>query len=194
MFPEHKFTLAYEYGKYKFFIPHKSSEYHTRRYVELIKQEHYNSAGGNKEVFARIAESLKTLAVTHKDIVKLSQDVITLATQIEIRSKYPIDQHCCIRMGCIGTFLQYKDDRSQDIILEDPNDYNQFFQQKKEDLALSVPELYDFFLRMGIGLSQTYEELRKGLDVEAYISSRSIAIAELIKTMPPIPEPKSIKR
>lgn len=162
---------------YNFYIPAQTTEYHTSRLVEASNQQIYANAGANAEVFEAIADDIILRSNTQMNKETFRSDVAILANQIKYRKKYPVDQHCAIRMGAILSFIE--EDKDEPTFSEDPNKVQLLYQQRKETLAFDNPELYTFFLTWGSENIPIYKEhFATSIDME-YFSKRMDAIRSL---------------
>jgi hypothetical protein len=96
-------------------------------------------------------------------------DIGVLANEIKYRTKYPVDEHCAIRIGAVLSFIDG----------EDPDKYDVFWTRKKEELAMNNPEAYSFFLSWGISNTEPY---RKQFDTSIsldYFRNRQEALRSL---------------
>lgn len=159
--------------------------YHITRYQAATIQGLYASSGATKELTAAIYNHIKSIcneAHTKKDNAKF-MDINTLMDNLLYRHQYPIDGECLLRMGCIYLLLED----------EDPNDYQQFITQKKEnyctgkgapgapDYLPNDPDMYTFFLTWGQRFTHEYrEQLTHITDVAEYLQSRETALKGLI--------------
>lgn len=175
-----EYTLLLTHAGYNFFIPAQTTEYHTSRLVEASNQQIYANAGGNAEVFEAIANDIIFRANKQLNVDTFRTDAALLAQQIKYRKKYPVDQHCAIRMGAILSFIE--EDKETPVFSEDPNKMNLLFQQRKEELAFLHPELYTFFLTWGVENIPTYKEHFTTLTDMDYFSKRMATIRGLTPT------------
>lgn len=170
-----KYEEVFNAHGYTFYVPVNTMEgYHIRRYVELLNQESYNKIGGNKEVFDTLAKEGIERCNNMKNPQTFRTDQAALWNQIQARMKHPVDQHCAIRMGAIACFMEYTTEDGK-LVSEDPESYDVFFTQKKEQLALDYPEFYTFFLTLGIRNSPTYmEHFDTLIDPEYFIKREQV--------------------
>jgi len=161
------------------YIPAEGAAYHTSRYMAAGAQDIYSSAGATKELTGKIYKEIKRLcndAHSKKDISAL-MDINTWMDNLLYRHSYPIDELCSVRMGAIYSFMED----------EDPDTMHDLFTQKKVAFAMgnfeqgvrSDPELYTFFLSMGIVYTPAYRELSDITTDTDYFSRRSETIAAL---------------
>lgn len=152
------YELVHQAGKYRVYTPVNFQDgYHMSRYVEAINQQIYSNAGATRDVLESIMDEI--LARCNKELHpdNFRTDIAALANNIKYRLKYPVDQHCAIRMGAILSFMEYE---AQDgaTISEQPDKMEFHWLQKKVQLAMDMPELYSFFLTWGISNTPRYRE------------------------------------
>ena len=170
------FTLAIE-GELplKFYVPNDLSEgYHVSRFAAAQAQSIYSSAGATADVLNELMDKMIMLCNdTKKTQSTIRTDIGILASQIKYRTKYPVDEDCCLRMSAIYCFLEG----------EDPDKVSNDYTNKKVRLAKDHPELYTFFLHMGIEFTPEYRKLSQDLKDMDYFRSRE----EAIRSLTPIP-------
>lgn len=170
----------------KFYMPNDIvNGYHISRYQAGTIQGLYASSGATKELTAAIYQQIKKIcdeAHVKKDN-RAFMDINTLMDNLLYRHQYPIDGECLLRMGCIYLLLED----------EDPEDYQQFLTQKKEDYCKGRgivghkdylkpdPDMYSFFLTRGLMFTDGYREQLTGItDVQEYLQKRETALNGLI--------------
>jgi len=171
------FSLPIEGGEWiRFYIPNDNAEgYHASRYAAGQAQNIYSSAGATPEMLNALMDKMISLCNdTKKQTSTLRTDIGTLANQVKYRTKYPVDEDCCLRMSAIYCFMDG----------EDPNKCVNAWIDKKVRLAKEHPALYTFFLHMGIEFTPFYRELSKDLKDTAYLMTRSEAIRALTPSRP----------
>lgn len=173
---EYQRVFATPDDKYHFYQPTNIAQgYHHSRYVEAVNIAIYAKAGATKEVIQTIAEEIVTLCNNELRNPTLRTDVALLANQLLYRTKYPVDQHCAIRQGAVLCFMVDNTNQTE----ENPKTYSAFWQQRKEELAFAYPELYDFFLTLGISNIEEYKTHLDILNDEDYFKNRMMAIQSL---------------
>lgn len=130
------------------YIPADISQYHMSRYVQLQHQLIYANAGCTADRLEQIATEILTRCNQNGKIDTRLTDIGVLANEILYRLKYPVDEHCAIRIGAVLSFMDG----------ENPDKYELFYTQKKEELAHSNPEAYAFFLMWGISNIDRYRK------------------------------------
>jgi hypothetical protein len=140
------YSLQGTFNGINIYIPADISNYHMSRYVQLQHQLIYANAGTTSEELERIAgEILQRCNMTHKLDNRIT-DIGVLANQILYRIKHPVDEHCAIRVGAVLCFMED----------ENPDKYDIFYTRKKEELAMSNPDAYAFFLSWGVSNIEKY--------------------------------------
>lgn len=173
------YQLATTEGIYNIYIPVNPADgYHTSRYVEALNQRTYSEAGATKDVLAGVMDDMIGRCNKTIDTETLRTDIAALANSIKYRLKYPVDQHCAIRMGAILSMLEYEKDGA--LISEPADKCEIFWIQKKVDLAMDYPALYTFFLTWGLTNSANYNEALDTLNDSEYFSKRTEAIKSLL--------------
>lgn len=169
------YKLEAEHEQYHIYTPVNIMEgYSTSRYIQATNQQIYANAGATREILDQCMDEIILKCNLAENIRTTKTDIANLATSIKYRLKYPVDEHCIIRMGCTLSFLEY-DGQSE------PPEYNSVWQQKKESLAFSVPALYTFFLTWGhANLRQSLQAYDTLIGMN-YFQERDQAIRSLIE-------------
>lgn len=183
------YTLQKELGNVRIYTLTNTMELHTTRYVELLNQQIYSSSGANKDILEQTMNEILTRCNDMKNQKTFRTDVAALANSVLYRLKYPVDQHCAIRMGAMCCFYE-EDILNQDgsvysVLSEDKPQFDAFFQQKKEMLALSNPEWYSFFLSLGIVNTPQYNTLLDTLTDTDYFRKREETIQAILPSNQP---------
>lgn len=155
----------------KFYIPADVAQgYHISRYAAAQAQNIYSGSGATAEVLNSLMDSIIKLCNDGKKTTStIRTDIGILANQVKYRTKYPVDEDCCLRMAAIYTFIEG----------EDPNRVNNDWINKKVNLAKSNADLYTFFLHMGMIYTPSYRELSEVLKDSDYFQTRAEAIRGL---------------
>ena len=151
------FKLEGTFGKYRIYIPTDITQYHMSRYVQFQHQLIFAHAGATPEVFARIADEILNRCNLTVKLENRITDIGVLANEIKYRLKYPVDEHCAIRVGAILSFVEYTNEEGV-YHSENPDKYDIFYTKIKEDLAKSDPAAYSFFLSWGVSNIPKYRE------------------------------------
>jgi hypothetical protein len=179
--PQYELKLSLANGSIRIYTPVNSSDYHTSRYVECLNQQIYSSSGTTKETLEEVMnEILRRCNKQFEDTFRT--DIAALANSILYRLKYPVDQHCSIRMGCILSLLEYDIIENEEVrtISENPYKYELFWQQKKEQIAHDIPDAYAFFLTLGVANTEAYRPISDILSDSDYFSKREAEIRSLL--------------
>lgn len=164
-----EFKCEFEKGDVRIYIPAEVSAYHTQRYVAAMAQQIYSESGCTKDLLKSMMDNIITIC-NDKETRTAKTDIAVLANNIKYRLQYPVDEDCAIRMGAILSFME----------VEDPNTISDVWTKKKVELAHTDPEVYTFFLTLGIVNTPAYKEL---LDISIdmnYFSKRREALNGLL--------------
>lgn len=172
------YTLMESVDKYKIYIPSNETEYHMSRHVEATRQSIYAGAGANEEVINAHMEAIIDRCNMAMDLKTRTTDIAAIATALQYRTKYPVDQHCGVRMGCILSFLEVDEDGK--LISEDPNTTEIFWLQKKEKLAFDYPNLYSFFLTWGATNVRKWSGHLDTLEDREYLRNRMETLRSIL--------------
>ena len=143
--------------------------YHIERWVAVSSQHRYSESGATKKVLEEIMDEM--IRICEDDKIKtVRTNIAVLANNIKTRLKYPIDEDCAIRTGALLTFIEN----------EDPNKVDEFFTNKKIQLAHSNPEAYTFFLTTGLEFTKSYREQSDILIDTDYFRNRRTMLAGLL--------------
>lgn len=145
--------------------------YHMSRYVAAGAQNIYAAGGATRELLGAMMDKMLELCNDEKNVKHLRTDIATLANNIKYRLRYPVDEDCALRMGAIYTFAQG----------EDPNTTEDHWTARKlawakGDTAQGIPpdpELYRFFLSIGISSTPAWKEQQDTLSDLSYFRIRS---------------------
>ena len=138
----------------------------------------FASSGITEDTLAAHLDAMETIA-NQNNKANIATDLGTVINALRHRMKYPVDAHCGVRMGIALTFIEYQE-KGKDIIRENPDKVEYFFMQKKEDLAFKYPELYDFFLSLGISSIPRYNEAFDTLNALDYLAERKMKLREIL--------------
>lgn len=158
-----------------FYTPVNIAEgYHVSRYVAAQAQSMYASSGITPEILFQLMQRIKDGAEdAKKNKGNYISDTVVIANNIQYRTKYPIDEDICLRMSAIYLFMEG----------ENPDKVDDAWTKRKVTLAKDNPDLYTFFLTMGINATPRYRELSKALSsLGEYFQTRS----EALKALTPI--------
>lgn len=144
--------------------------YHISRYVSAQAQSAYAAAGITPEMLNALMDNVIALVNDEKKGKStLRTDIGVIANQIKYRTKYPVDEDVCLRMSAIYLLMDG----------EDPNKMQESWTKHKVSLAKENPDLYAFFLTMGIKFTPKYLELSEALNLGEYFQTRSEAIRSM---------------
>jgi len=156
----------------KLYMPVNTSDgYHLKRFVAAQAQDIYSRSGTTKELLVVMLNKMLDIVNDPKaDTRRIRTDIGTLCNNLLYRTRYPVDEDACIRMGAIYTFLDG----------EDPNDVNDLWTRKKVELAREDSIVYDFFIELGIRSTPSYREQLNILDDSEYFQNRRQALQGLM--------------
>jgi len=180
--PEYELKHECDGGKTRFYVPvNVATGYHTCRYVEALNQQIYAGAGATKETLQSVMDDIILRCNKQFDKDTFRTDIASLANSILYRLKYPVDQHCAIRMGAILTFIEYDviEDEVVRTYSEDPNKCEVSWLHRKERLAMNDSDAYAFFLQWGIVNTPSYKEASDTLNDSDYFLKREETIAAM---------------
>lgn len=156
----------------KLYMPQDAANgYHMSRYVAAGAQNIYAAGGATKDLLNAMMDKMLELCNDEKNIKSLRTDVATLANNIKYRLRYPVDEDCALRMGAIYTFAEG----------ENPDTTEDYWTVKKVAWAKGNtvqnippdPELYSFFLSIGIVSTPAWKELSDTLTDSNYFKIRT---------------------
>lgn len=169
------------------YTPADSTDYHMSRYVAAGAQEIYASCGATKELTGKMYAEMKRICDESHQSKSLSgyMQLNTLLDNLLYRHAYPVDELCALRMGAILSFLPD----------EDPEAIYDAHTRKKVALALGDldqsiqgdPELYAFFLTLGVVHTPAYTGLLATLIDSDYLARREQALRSLRPSSPELP-------
>lgn len=170
-----KYELKAQLGNYKVYLPTNTMEgYSTQRFVEAINQQIYSNAGANRDVLEQVMNIIVEKCNKEKVDNTLRTDISALANSILYRLKYPVDQHCAIRMGAILCFVE--EETETGVVSEPEEKIETVWLNKKVSLAFTSDEAYRFFLTLGIANTEKYKEHFDTLNDLEYFSKRMEAL------------------
>ncbi len=179
--PKYKEAFHSKVHNIKFYIPEDAANgYHMSRYVAAGAQNIYSSGGATKQLLGAMMDKMLELCNDEKSTKLLRTDIATLANNIKYRLKYPVDEDCALRMGAIYCFAEG----------ENPDATEDYWTAKKVawakgDATQNIkpdPELYSFFLSLGIAATPAWKELSSTLTDTNYFKNRTDQLNAL---MPP---------
>lgn len=144
--------------------------YHMSRYVAAGAQNIYAAGGATKDLLAAMMDKMLELCNDEKSVKTLRTDIATLANNIKYRLRYPVDEDCALGMGAIYAFAEG----------EDPDATEDYWTARKVawakgDVAQNIPpdpELYAFFLTIGITSTPAWKEQSGILTDSSYFKTR----------------------
>lgn len=156
----------------KLYMPQDAANgYHMSRYVAAGAQNIYAAGGATKELLGIMMDKMLELCNDEKSVKTLRTDIATLANNIKYRLRYPVDEDCALRMGAIYVFADG----------EDPDNTEDYWTSRKVawakgDASQNIapdPELYAFFLSIGITSTPAWKELSDTLTDSNYFKTRT---------------------
>lgn len=145
------------------------NSYHMTRYVEAQNQQIFASCGVTKDKLKAVTDEI--IRICNDESAKaVRTDVGALANMLQYAMKYPLEEQCAIRMGCVLSFIDG----------EEPNKVNQAKEQEKLSLALRNTDAYDFFLHWGLSNIPEYKTILDTLTNSDYFNQRKDTIRSLL--------------
>lgn len=181
--PKYKEVFHSTVHNIRFYMPADiANGYHMSRYVAAGAQNIYASGGATKDLLNRMMDKMLELCNDEKSVKTLRTDIATLANNIKYRLRYPVDEDCALRMGAIYCFV---DGENPDVT----EDYwtNRKITLAKGDAGQDIkpdPELYAFFLSIGVAYTPAWSEQSAILTDSNYFSQRR----EVLNALMPQPE------
>ena len=170
---EGKYKLVNEISGYRLYVPVSIEEgYHLSRFIQIQRQSMYASSGATPDVLRKCMDAILDICNMNGQVKHRFSDISGIANMIKYRLDYPVDEHCSIRVGALSCFIEW-DGADGAVVSENPNEVNQFFMDKKMGLAMSNPDMYAFFLTLGIGNTPTYKEHLNILEDSDYFQKRN---------------------
>jgi len=176
--PEFQEIFESKVHNQKFYMPSDiANGFHISRFVAAGAQDIFSNAGTTKDFLKMVAQQVKEWCNNGK-VTEIRTNIATLMDNLLYRLEYPVDEYCLLRMGAIFTFVED----------ENPNVVHDFWTQKKMLWALGDyerhlkpdPDLYAFFLSMGLQFTPSYRGL---LDISSnsnYLTERGIILNNLL--------------
>lgn len=146
--PSYQVVFTSKVHKIDFYAPVETAEYHMSRYVAAGAQNIYSAAGTTKDYLERVIDKMLDLCNNEKSKDRIRTDIGTLCNNLKARMKYPVDEDCAIRMGAIYSIMEH----------ENPDTVNATDTDRKVELAKADPELYAFFLTIGIQSTPSWKD------------------------------------
>lgn len=169
--PAYKEVFHSEVHNITLYMPEDvANGYHMSRYVAAGAQNIYAAGGATKDLLSAMMDKMLELCNDEKNVKNLRTDIATLANNIKYRLRYPVDEDCALRMGAIYTLAEG----------EDPEQTEDFWTNRKiawakGDATQQIapdPELYAFFLSIGIVSTPAWKELSDTLTDTNYFKAR----------------------
>lgn len=170
-----QYKIAFESEKVTLYMPVDLSDYHKSREVAMQAQERYSKGGISLEVLQATCNDALERINKQNSTDKLRTDMTVLWSNLLARTKEPVDELCAIRMGAMACFCED----------EDPDKVLPAFTDHKLRLAKEDPNLYAFFLDMGIAFTPSYSSLLRSLNMQDYLIAREQMLNQLtLQTAP----------
>lgn len=162
----------------KLYVPATDTDYHMSRYLAAGAQNIYSSSGATRDVLSAIADRVLSICnADKKQADTWRSDISTLMNNVKYRLQYPIDEDCAIRMGAIYCFMEE----------ENPDEMHDVYTRKKIAMAKgdpingipADPELYAFFLNLGVKSTQSWKEYETLLEDTDYFLNRQETLSSM---------------
>lgn len=173
---DYKVIFESEVHKIKFYAPIEGKDYHMSRYAAAGGQNVYSSVGIGKDLLSVMVDTM--LGWANNDKVKdIRTNLGVMCNNLKQRMKYPVDEECALRMGAILSIAQNE--------AHDKADY--YWITKKvawakgdfENNTDPDPELYAFFLTMGVEHTPAWTELKTDIINTEYFNQRRESLQAL---------------
>jgi len=152
-----------------FYSPTEIYGYHKSREMAMQEQDTYSRCGISKEVLQSFTDTLLSHANKQLNSDTLRTDIGVIANNIKYRMTTIVDQQCAIRMGALACMVEGEPhDRVVDA-----------WTQKKVRMANEHPDIYDFFLHLGIAFTPEYAAALRGLTAREYFQQRDQILSGL---------------
>lgn len=175
-------TVQTKEATYRIYTPVNVSDYHMIRHIEATKQATYAAAGANAEVVQAHLNAILDRCNQAQSFDNFKTDITSITNALLYRTKYPVDQHCGVRMGCILSFLEVEEGGK--VLSEDPTKADFIWQDRKEKLAFEHQQLYSFFLTWGAtNVPQWSDHLNTLKDME-YLLNRRQTLQSILGNLP----------
>ncbi len=156
------YEVAFTCGEHVFYKPIDITSYHKSRELAMAAQDQFSRSGIDPDTLQAFAQQLLDEANNTAQKDRLRSNVSVIATNLLLRLRNPVDELCAIRMGAIA--MIHAD--------EYPDVCNYAWLKRKMDLAQQHPDVYAFFLQMGLAFTPEYGNLLRGLTAEEYLTNR----------------------
>lgn len=164
---DYKLIFESKVHNIKFYAPNAERDYHMSRYAAAAAQNIYASSGLTKDLLERMIDKLLE-SVNQSNKTTLRSDVSTICNNMKYRLKYPVDEDCALRMGATFAIAQYEaSDRSDYVYLD-----KKVKMAKGDEDYTPDPDLYAFFLTMGIEHTPAWNKLDKNTLNTEYFKNR----------------------
>lgn len=163
-----KYSVVYDNG-IKLYAPVDPSGYHVSRFIEIQNQRIYAKMGCTSETLGAAIDQILEYCNSDKPVTSFRTDVGVLCNQIKYRMQFPLDHDLSIRLGALLCFMED----------ENPDEAKSVWLDKKLHMASENPELYSFFLLMGVSQYKGLIELPDISSIEEYLRQRQEAIQSL---------------
>lgn len=169
MSTDNKMVEVFESKGIKFYQP-ANGEYHLSRYVAAGAQNIFSACGITKTLLQTFMDKMIEMCNDEKSLKTLRTDIAIMCNNLLYRTKYPVDEDCAIRMGAIYCILEG----------EDPDICDASLTEKKVQMTRQDPDLYTFFLTMGIKYTPAWSESGTDMSDMEYFSKRMETLNALI--------------
>lgn len=160
----------------RFYAPAENKDYHMSRYAAAGGQNVYAAAGITKELLSELLDKMLEMANNSK-INDLRTNIGVICNNLKQRIKYPVDEDCALRMGAILCIAQNEPhDRADYIWMMNK------VKMAKGDIRDKInpdPDLYAFFLTMGVEHMPAWKEYDKAIINTEYFRERMESLRNL---------------
>ena len=175
------FVLKANFDGKKLYVPRDEKVgYNTQRFVAIQRQSLFAASGTTPELLASTLDEIIKNCNEQGEVGTRFTDSGLVANMLKYRVQYPIDEHCSFRVGSLCCFLEYNENG---VWNSEPSAPHPFFEDMKFDLAMKNPDVYDFFLTLGVYSTPAYKNHWHILeDEEDYWRKRKEVLANFSKT------------
>lgn len=172
--PEYIVAFKHESTGVCFYMPSEVTGYHKGREMAMQVQDTYSRCGISREVLQSFIDTITEFANKTLNVDTLRTDLGVIAANLKYRMSHIVDEQCALRMGAMACFIEG----------EDPHKVVEAWTVKKLNLAQQHPDIYAFFLNMGVAFTPEYNNLLRFLEAQEYLKERQIMLDTL--TLKPI--------
>lgn len=154
----------------KFYAPAEDGKYHTSRYIAAGHQNIYSASGVTKDFIDNWSEKFLDIVNSENNKDRLRTDAAVMLNNLRYRLKYPVDEDCGLRMGAIYAIAQ---DEPFEMLENLHTDRKvKLARGSASEKIAPDPELYTFFLTLGIEFTASWQEYKADIIGTPYFQKR----------------------